>query len=74
MRIRTTLLSHGRTATGVDVPEDAVTALGSGRRPKVKATIKGHTYRSSVARMGGVYDPFLRPVTRSASGHRRHGA
>jgi uncharacterized protein YdeI (YjbR/CyaY-like superfamily) len=30
-----------------------VTALGSGRRPAVKVTLAGHTYRSSVASMGG---------------------
>lgn len=35
------------------MPDDVVTALGSGRRPAVRATINGYTYRSSVASMGG---------------------
>jgi len=54
MRFRATLLSHGKTATGVEVPPEVLLALGSGRRPKVKVTIGDHTYRSSVAPMGGV--------------------
>jgi hypothetical protein len=36
------------------VPAKVVEALGS-RRPKVRATINGYTYRSSVASMGGTY-------------------
>ena len=30
-----------------------VEALGSGKRPKVRATVAGHAYRSSVGSMGG---------------------
>ena len=30
-----------------------MSALDSGKRPKVRVTIKGYTYRSSVASMGG---------------------
>lgn len=40
-------------ATGIPVPEDVVAALGAGRRPKVKVTLKGHTYRTTGAVMGG---------------------
>jgi hypothetical protein len=50
---RATLQLHGKTATGIEVPEDVVAALGGGKRPPVKVTINGHTYRSSVAVMGG---------------------
>jgi Bacteriocin-protection, YdeI or OmpD-Associated/Domain of unknown function (DUF1905) len=53
MRFRATLELHGRTATGFAVPEDIVTALGRGKRPPVQVTINGHTYRSTVAPMGG---------------------
>jgi hypothetical protein len=63
-----TLELHGRSATGIAVPEDAVTALGGGRRPAVTATVNGHTYRSTVAPMGG---RFLLPVSaerRAAAG------
>src|SRR5919197_4055429 len=54
MRFRARLLTSGRTATGIEVPAEVVEALGS-RRPKVRATINGYTYRSSVASMGGTY-------------------
>ena len=35
MRFRTTILQGHKTATGIEVPEDVVTALGSGKRAKV---------------------------------------
>jgi Bacteriocin-protection, YdeI or OmpD-Associated/Domain of unknown function (DUF1905) len=55
MRFRTTILQGGKTATGIQVPDEVVEALGSGKRPAVKVTINGFTYRSTVAVMGGVY-------------------
>jgi hypothetical protein len=55
MRFRTTILQGGKTATGIRVPDEVVEALGSGRRPAVRVTINGFTYRSTVAVMGGVY-------------------
>ena len=53
MEFTTVLLSHGKTATGVEVPDDVVAALADGKKPKVYVTVNGHTYRSSVAVMGG---------------------
>ena len=55
MRFRTTIQQSGKTATGIQVPDEVVEALGSGRRPAVKVTINGYTYRNTVAVMGGVY-------------------
>jgi hypothetical protein len=55
MRFRTTILQSGKTATGIQVPAEVVEALGSGKRPAVKVTINGYTYRSTVAVMGGAY-------------------
>jgi hypothetical protein len=52
---RTTVLAAGKTATGVEVPPDAVEALGAGKRPPVRVTINGYTYRNTVAVMGGKY-------------------
>lgn len=57
---RAVLMQSGKTATGIAVPEDVVTALGSGKRVAVKATINGYTYRSSVAPYGG---DFMLPVS-----------
>jgi hypothetical protein len=53
MKFRTTLELHGKTATGIEVPEEVVTALGAGNRPPVRVTIGDYTYRTTVARMGG---------------------
>jgi hypothetical protein len=53
MRFRTTILQTGKTACGIRVPDDIVAGLGSGRRPAVRVTIRGYTYRSTVAVMGG---------------------
>lgn len=45
----------GKTATGITVPESAVIALGKGKRPPVRVTINGYTYRSTVAPYSGDY-------------------
>ena len=49
------MLAAGKTAAGVEVPEKVVLGLGSTRRPLVKVTINGYTYRSAIAPMGGKY-------------------
>jgi hypothetical protein len=50
----------GKTATGLQVPDDVVDGLGGGRRPAVKVTIAGHSYRTTVAARGGM---FLLPLS-----------
>ena len=55
MRFHTTLLQTGPTATGMEVPDEVVEALGAGKRPPVRVTINGYTYRNTIAVMGGVY-------------------
>ena len=55
MRFRALIQGTGKTAAGIQVPDDVVEALGAGRKPPVRVTINGHTYRSSVASMGGVF-------------------
>jgi hypothetical protein len=67
MRFKTTLELAGQTATGFQVPPEIVAALGSGKRPAVRVTIKGFTYRSTVAVYG---DKFLIGV----SAENRQGA
>jgi hypothetical protein len=51
---------NGKTATGIEVPAEVVAGLGAGKRPAVRATVNGFTYRTSVAPMGG---RFLLPVS-----------
>ncbi len=65
---RTTLLSHGKTATGVKVPAEVMATLGSGKRPPVKVTINGHTYRSTIGVMGGVPMVGVSAENRTAAG------
>jgi hypothetical protein len=55
MRFHTTILQAGKTATGIRVPDEIVEAFGAGKRPAVKITIKGYTYRSTVAVLDGAY-------------------
>ena len=55
MRFRTKLLQGDKTATGIGIPDEVVESLGSGKRPPIRVTINGYTYRNTVAVMGGVY-------------------
>ncbi len=55
MKFRAILQSHGKTATGIEVPPEVVASLGTSKKPPVRVTINGHTYRSTIAVMGGVF-------------------
>ena len=55
MRFHAIIELAGKTATGIQVPEEVVQALGSGKRPAVTVTINGYSYRSTVAVRGGRY-------------------
>lgn len=46
---------EGMNATGITVPAEVIAALGAGKRPPVKVTIQGYTYRTTVAVYGDVY-------------------
>jgi hypothetical protein len=68
LSFRTTVELGGKTATGLHVPDDIVSGLGAGRRPAVRVTIAGHTYRTTVASMGGRYLVPLSAEHRAAAG------
>lgn len=53
MKFRTTILQNGKTATGIAVPDEVMAALAAGKKPPVRVTINGHTYRSTVATIDG---------------------
>ena len=59
---------EGMNATGLQVPADVVTALNSGKRPKVIVTVNGYTYRSTVAAYGDVFMLPLSKEHREAAG------
>jgi Bacteriocin-protection, YdeI or OmpD-Associated/Domain of unknown function (DUF1905) len=48
----TTILEAGKTATGIQIPDEVIEKLGAGKRPPVRVTINGQTYRSTVAVIG----------------------
>src|SRR5216117_4156887 len=54
-RFRAKVLLAGKTATGVEVPAKVVEGLGSTKRPLVRVTINGYTYRSAIAPMSGTF-------------------
>ena len=55
MRFRALIEGTGATAAGIRVPDEIVSALGTSRKPAVVMTINGHSYRGSVAFMGGEF-------------------
>jgi hypothetical protein len=68
MRFHTTILQGDKTATGIRVPDEVVEALGAGKRPKISVTIRGYTYRSSIAVMDGVYMVGVSAENRAGAG------
>ena len=68
MRFHTTILGTGKTTTGIEVPVEVVESLGAGKRPAVRVTVGGHTYRSSIATMDGTPMISLSAENRAASG------
>lgn len=53
MKFRAELESSGKNTAGFVIPDAVVEALGGGNHPKVEVTIKGYSFRTSIARMGG---------------------
>jgi hypothetical protein len=68
MRFRTTIVQSGKNTTGIQVPDEVVTSLGSGKRPAVRVTVNGYSYRSTVASMGGVFMVSLSAEHRAGAG------
>ncbi len=68
MRLRLELVSHGGNTAGFEIPDEVVEELGGGRKPKVVATIGKHTWRSSIANMGGQFMLGVSMANREAAG------
>ncbi|MEX0429228.1 YdeI/OmpD-associated family protein [Nocardioides sp. DS6] len=68
LELRTTLQSRG-PAAAIVLTDDQVAAVGEGaKRFPVVATVNGHTWRTSVARMGGEFLVGLNKDVRAAAG------
>ena len=68
MQFQATVRQAGKTATGIPVPDEVVEGLGAGKRPAVRVTVNGYTYRSTIASMGGEFMIPLAAEHRAASG------
>jgi bifunctional DNA-binding transcriptional regulator/antitoxin component of YhaV-PrlF toxin-antitoxin module len=68
-KFKTTLhQAKDMNATGIEIPAEIIEGFGQGKRPKVVLTLKGHTYRSTVAVMGGRYMVGVPAEHREAAG------
>jgi Bacteriocin-protection, YdeI or OmpD-Associated/Domain of unknown function (DUF1905) len=68
MEFRATVVLGGKTATGIQVPDEIVETLGSGKRPPVVVTIGDYSYRTTVAAYTGSYWVPLAAEHREAAG------
>jgi hypothetical protein len=69
MKFRTTIIqAEGSTATGIQIPDDVLAALGAGKKPPVRMRVNGYEYRSTVATVGGRYMVGFNADHRAASG------
>jgi hypothetical protein len=58
----------GKTATGIPAPAEVVASLGSSKRPPVRVTINGHTYRSTLASRRGQFTLPISAENRTSAG------
>ncbi|WP_448951026.1 YdeI/OmpD-associated family protein [Labrys neptuniae] len=68
LQFRTEVLTAGKTATGIQIPDDVIARLAAGRKPAVKITINGFTYRSTVAVMNGRFMVGINAENREKAG------
>lgn len=68
MRYRTTIIQSGKNTTGVELPDDVLAALGAGKRPPVRVTLNGYTYRTTPGSMKGKTMLSLSAGNRTAAG------
>ena len=67
-KFQTTILTTGKTTTGIVIPDEIIEKLNAGKKPPIKVTLNGYTYRSTVAVMGGRYMVGVNSDVRKASG------
>lgn len=62
------LQEEGMQATGIRVPAEIIPLFGMGKKPKVKVTLNGYSYRTTVAPYGEVFMLPLSKEHRTAAG------
>ena len=70
MKFHTTLKQGDKTATGIQIPNQVIESLGAGKKPPVRLTVNGYTYRSTVATVDGNFMVGFNADHRVASGLR----
>ncbi len=68
MKFQTAIKQGDKTATGIQIPDDVIAALGAGKKPPVRMTVNGYTYRSTVATVDGKFMVGFNADHRAASG------
>jgi hypothetical protein len=68
MKFRTTIKQSDKTATGIEIPDETIASLGAGKKPPVKVTVNGYSYRSTVATVDGKFMVGFSADHRTASG------
>jgi hypothetical protein len=68
MKFHALIEGAGKTAAGIEVPAEVVTALGPTKKPPVRVTINGYTYRSTVATVGGRFMVGVSNEVRASAG------
>ena len=68
MHLRLELERTGANTAGFRIADKVVEELGGGRRPKVVVTVGPHTWRSSIANMGGEFWLGVSKENREAAG------
>jgi hypothetical protein len=68
VRFRASVELGGKTATGIEIPDEVIESLGAGKRPAVLVTVNGFTYRTTAVRMGGRFLVPLSAENRTAAG------
>jgi len=68
MKFQTTIKQSDKTATGIEIPDEVIASLGAGKKPPVKMTVNGYSYRSTVATIDGKFMVGFNADHRTASG------
>lgn len=68
MKFHTAIRQNDKTATGIEIPAEVIEALGHGKKPPVKVTVNGYSYRSTVATVDGRFMVSVSADHRTASG------
>ena len=68
MKFHTTIKQSDGNATGIEIPDEVIAALGAGKKPPVRMMVNGYAYRSTVATIDGKFMVGFSADHRAASG------